>query len=650
MYLKKFYVDNFRGYRKFTINCNNNTNILTGVNNSGKTTILEAISLWNEIFNHLIVKAGRSETSSGIRKGEYRLGKKGQNYLDYREINSVRGFGYRDIFFDLNTSSEIEISATFQLTPTSEITIPFFIKEANGNNYNVFLKNHDSFNFRLFNDSFTTLPDIIGCYFSSPIATISSYEEFATNPKIKNGIKNRESVRYFRNRLHNLSKGDSFDDFKLQLSNILYGESNKIDFNIIGDKSKDINISIEVSLKGSRFKNISLLGSGTIQVMEILLHLFETQKSINIILLDEPDSHIHRDIQKRLLKFLKSSSTQVFLTTHNESLIRSANPNNIFFIDESVSSFDDVNVKPIGKENLPQRKIGIEHSHHSKLINKIGSETSLDILNALEADKILFVEGTDDSTYIQKLLEINSTDTSCVFWSFGGLDNLISKIKHYKEFFVSLGCNQSIWDKCSVIIDADFMTDNQKNNLKLTLNNKLSIPIFIWSSYTIESTILTKIDILEQIITRICSIQEVAKSSTDIATSINNAIIAVRDSKKHQLNEEPDLCKRIVNQMETRINNLKNNLDINRKRIFEDITIPNLSNEYRIFSNGKLSANEISHISSKEDVEQILEQIFDELGLIKDTDFENHFSYVLNSIDSFSFNQEWKDLINFIAN
>ena len=54
MYFKELYIDNFKGYRKFKIKVDENINILTGLNNSGKTTILEAISLWSEIFNYLL--------------------------------------------------------------------------------------------------------------------------------------------------------------------------------------------------------------------------------------------------------------------------------------------------------------------------------------------------------------------------------------------------------------------------------------------------------------------------------------------------------------------------------------------------------------------------------------------------------------------
>ncbi len=645
MHLKEFYIDNFRGYRKFRINTQKKTNILTGVNNSGKTTILEAISLWNEIFNFLIVKAQRGDSSNGIRQGDFRFGLKGSNYIDYRSINSVRSFGYSDIFFKLNKKLEIEISAKIALPNGDNIEIGFIMKEANGNNYNVILKNHDHFDFRKFNDFFPNLPNSIGCYFSSPVATISSYEEFALKPKIKEGIKTRESFLYFRNRLYDVHSGDKFDLFKTKLSKILYNDTGSINFKIEGDKSNDINITIEVNLKNSGYKNISLLGSGTIQIIEILLHVFEEKKELNIILLDEPDSHIHRDIQKRLLKELTLSDTQVFLTTHNESLIRSANPKSIYFIDETVSDNNVSIINPIVNTSLPHRLTGISSSYHSKIINQIGSETSLDILNALEADKILFVEGVDDSIYIQKLIDINNCEKECVFWSFGGLDKLITKIKHYKEFFEGLGCNQSIWSKCSIIIDADFMTDLQKENLKIRLSEKLGLPVFVWSSYTIESSLITEKNILSQLIDKICQQKNIEKTLIDINSEIENSFAQINLKKKLLLDTDELYSKKITGQLQGRVENLKNQLEI--RNVFQGGDF-NLFNHYRLFAIEQLKNQRLDHICNKDDIEEILTNIYEGLGIELSDTFENRFSEILDNVDSLCQVQDWKELITFI--
>ena len=262
MYFKELYIDNFKGYRKFKLKVDENINILTGLNNSGKTTILEAISLWSEIFNYLLTKTKRSYESLNLSLGEYRFGQKSNNYFDYRKINSVRSFGYDDIFFNLDSTKVIKISVLIQLSSDDDIRIGFILIKATGNNYNVFLEDHDNFDFRKFNDKFPRLPDSLGCFFSSPVATISNNEEFSLKPKIKEGIKTRESVNYFRNRLYNLYTGDNFDDFKRKLSLILYNVENCIQFNFSGDRSIDINILITININNKGFRDISLLGSG----------------------------------------------------------------------------------------------------------------------------------------------------------------------------------------------------------------------------------------------------------------------------------------------------------------------------------------------------------------------------------------------------
>ncbi len=645
MHIKELYINNFRGYRNFKIKTNRDTNVLTGINNSGKTTILEAVSLWNEIFNNLIVVAQKGHTATGIRQGDYRFGKKNQNYFDYREINSVRSFGYKDVFYNLNTREVITIRVKIHLSEDDDIQIGFIMKEANGNNYNVHLENHDRFDFRKFNDSFNNLPNSIACFFSSPVATVSSYEEFSITPKINEGIKIRQSFLYFRNRLYNLYSADNFDDFKNILSKILYNEPDKIDFSIQGDRSKDIYITVDVNVKNTGFKDISLLGSGTIQIIEILLHLFENRKELNVILLDEPDSHIHRDIQKRLLKYLRNSDVQIILTTHNESLIRSASPKSIFFIDSSVSSASPTIIESISNSELPNRKMGISNSYHSKVINQLGSETSLDILNAFEADKIFFVEGITDSDYIKKIIDINGNDKEYLFWSFDGINNLFSKIKYYKDFLEGLGSSIPIWEKCSIIIDSDFLTRTQRIKLQNELGSKLNIPVFIWSAYTIEATILSDKNLLSKVIEKRCSGLEIPKYQ--INNSIETAFNSMKNSKLELFNTDETYMKSISGQLISRVKNLDEHLGIRRSKVYIE-NDSNLSNHFGFFSKQELNSNRIDHICDKNDVEIVLNEIYDSLDLSINHSADNYFSELLTYADAEIQIVEWSELVAFI--
>ena len=335
---------------------------------------------------------------------------------------------------------------------------------------------------------------------------------------------------------------------------------------------------------------------------------------------------------------------QVFLTTHNESLIRSADPKNIFFIDETVADDSERVFIPIGETPLAPRRSGISSSHHSSVINKIGSETSLDILNALEADKILFVEGTDDAEYIQKIMENTYCDKKCVFWSFGGIDKLISKIKHYREFFEGIGSSEPIWDKCAVIIDADFMTDSQKNTLKTELKSKLSIPIFVWKSYTIESSILTNKNILIDSIKKISDIKNNNKTQQEVEMSVTFHFEQIKNEKISLL-DDLAYSTRISGQLASRGNNLLISLNINNiYNVAPNMVVVN----YTLFAKEQLNMNRIDHIANKDDVEIILEGIYNDLSLTKESEFLTYFSEILNINHSSILYPEWNNLKTFI--
>jgi hypothetical protein len=180
------------------------------------------------------------------------------------------------------------------------------------------------------------------------------------------------------------------------------------------------------------------------------------------------------------------------------------------------------------------------------------------------------------------------------------------------------------------------------------LESKLGISVFIWKSYTIEGTILLDNTKLEQFISIECTKQSITKTQLEIANSITNAINIVKVEKLRLLNEDAELGRRVTGQMESRIKNLDDNLNITRRKIFDDVTLPNLFNHYRIFSTQQLNSNRVSHICNKDDIEQILESIYNNLGLVKNPEFVNYFSSILNTVDFSSINSEWQELLEFI--
>ena len=85
MHITSLNIKNFKSFQNVKIHFNQDLNILTGVNNAGKTTILEAISLWNECFTKLIREAKRSV--SNYKTGDWTLGNTQDKYFRFNEIN-----------------------------------------------------------------------------------------------------------------------------------------------------------------------------------------------------------------------------------------------------------------------------------------------------------------------------------------------------------------------------------------------------------------------------------------------------------------------------------------------------------------------------------------------------------------------------------
>ncbi len=88
MKISKIQIKNFKSFQDVTVDLEPDFNVFTGVNNSGKTNLLEAIALWHECFNKLIRQAGKGYKEL-YKKGDYILGHTTEKYFPYETIKTV---------------------------------------------------------------------------------------------------------------------------------------------------------------------------------------------------------------------------------------------------------------------------------------------------------------------------------------------------------------------------------------------------------------------------------------------------------------------------------------------------------------------------------------------------------------------------------
>lgn len=509
MYIKTLRIRNFKSIVDLSIELDKKLSILTGVNNSGKTTILEAIALWAECFDKLLHKAQRSSTGK-FQKGDYVFGPAQNRYFNFEEINSVRSPDFEDVFHDRNIKSPVILTAVLENEEIdASMTIGFIVKSSSSSRYSITLQDEKNFDYSLFNRMFDYLPQgALSVYFSSPVAFIEQRENHATDPQVRDLILRNRSFQVIRNRIYKLYDTVNFADFEKDVSYVLFGSTQiaKLKFVSRSRVQENVRVLINYTLNNESVeKDLALLGSGSLQVIEILLDMYhqaESKRDMFLVMLDEPDSHIHRSIQARLLQMLSHEkfNNQVIITTHNESLIRTASLSNLFHIDGSGTG----KVSCLYKDELPKLNkfhfSGIYPSFETPVLRSLSSTSAgIDFISAIEADKIVFVEGDDDARLLYRLFTTNpfNKNTKLMFWVLGGVSKVMDKVEWYKFFFSEIRNKQSLWDKSVLVFDRDDLTDEHLRILQNALFDKYGLRNFSHAGfYTQESVFLSNVETL----------------------------------------------------------------------------------------------------------------------------------------------------------
>lgn len=646
MKISKIQIKNFKSFQDVTVDLDPNFNVFTGVNNSGKTNLLEAIALWHECFNKLIRQAGKGYKEL-YKKGDYILGHTTEKYFPYETIKTVRTSNIDDIFYQRDTTAPIELSINLNKVDIN-LEIGFSIKTS-GLNYVIELLNYNQYNFRGFNEFFENFPNPISASFASPVATIRTEERFVTRPQIIESIQKRESVEVVRNRLYNLyydttRNENLYNKFILDLSYILFDGDKKIEFFPKSDIQKDIKSVIYYKIESRDIeKDISLLGSGTLQIIVILLNLYAPEKTrdLNLILFDEPDSHIHRDIQKRLIDTVLrfSTNTQIFLTTHNETLIRQVPLHQLFHIENR----PQYNYNALSRQELlvePRFK-GIYPSALNPIISSLGNSNGLDFINAVEADKIIFVEGQDDAKAIYTLLQNNTIGINTKkysFWVMGGVSQIFKDLPSYKTVFQQIKNQETLWSKAFLVFDRDFIEDDHRDKLIESLGSHFKIPTYITPSYTFESILLMDLIKLSHLLKKWLEAKkdDINVDRSALVQSLENHYLTIMQQKLESLDD--NYIKETSHQYANVREQLSKRDFLNNQNPIRESDI-NLNHLFRRYLKTINDNREFYKMADKNDVQTIINQVTKPYNI--EFNIEQDFISLLNLVDRSTWFNEW---------
>ncbi|MFN5302520.1 MAG: ATP-dependent nuclease, partial [Pseudanabaena sp.] len=415
------------------------------------------------------------------------------------------------IFYECQIKNKIKLGVTFQNTEGDILEIKFNINKLGklGNNYRIELDKYTNFDIVKFNSFFQSLPNAFSIYYASPIATVAPSEKYIDLTEVEQACMDHRSSSVIRNRLFQISKFPAtFDIFQRDLAYILFNNQSKISFDFIFEDTENSHIVVKYKTKSNENpKDLSLLGSGTLQLIEILVNFYLVDlqgKEIRLVMLDEPDSYIHRDIQKRLIEIITrfSANTQIIISTHNESFIRSVPVEHLFHLDgKSIGEYHPINESEI--EKLQPRFKGIYPSLINPIIRTVGEITGLDFINAIECDRLIFVEGEDDARYLNVLLKQQlGIRKRYMFWVLGGVSEVFENILAYKTVFSAIKNGQNLWQKSCVVIDKDYLNHDHQQAIIAKFKEKYQLEVFSCDAYTFESTVFENLELLSSLISQ----------------------------------------------------------------------------------------------------------------------------------------------------
>lgn len=299
--LRSIHVKRFKGIEDATFDAGE-INVFIGANNSGKSTLAQAIHFGIGVLQAIELAGkwkGGSQTSVSLSPSQL-------HYSPCADPYSL-GFGGK-----LVTDSESAIN--LDLTLANGQSVSLSIRKGKNANIAVVVENASAAKVLARIETPYTI-------YSPGLAGIAKNESYISNGVLLRTIARGDANLVLRNilcRLSRLPAANQWDEFLSDMRQ-LFGD---LEIRVEYEEQTDEHIVVEVNM-GSAWVPIELAGTGILQAAQILsyVHYFHP----TVIILDEPDSHLHPNNQRLLCSLLQGVAlerdTQVFLTTHSRHVV-----------------------------------------------------------------------------------------------------------------------------------------------------------------------------------------------------------------------------------------------------------------------------------------------------------------------------------------
>jgi AAA15 family ATPase/GTPase len=314
MLIRKVHIENFKRWESLDAELKP-LDCLVGPNNSGKTTLLQALALFDFGVHHCL---------SG-KNGELEIKRRTIAPEDFYIIPCADPV---DLWTNRKTQAGskhkiITIRATFDNELEATVSI-----DLNFNRFGVALECSD--------ESFSSLQVLAQLHISYlPVfSTFLTQEERKTPAVIEDALARGRVNSVIRNFLLNLKREDR-QELLVEVLRRIFPKlaAINIEFDEVNDRY--ISFTYQEEKRPKEF-DVFMAGSGFQQFVYLFGFIYLRQPTI--VLFDEPDAHLHGSLQDALLvefQRLVTEGRQILFATHSREMITRIDPSHILSIEET---------------------------------------------------------------------------------------------------------------------------------------------------------------------------------------------------------------------------------------------------------------------------------------------------------------------------
>lgn len=451
LHIQQFVIQNFKRFLHAEIDFSQ-FDLLVGPNNCGKSTVLQALSLFNFCLSQTLV--------AGPGQAAVRLENRGmaQDEFNVIPVASARELWTGRAHQRRGGGIRILLSATFE----RGFTLSFSI----GLTYNRFsiqptIEGLDDLA-QLRNLSIVFVPSFSGLFVKEPFTTPFTRQTLIAQGRLGDVL---------RNILLDLSQQQRIGPLIEILEEAFEVDLSRIEF----DPNSDLFLRCLYDDGPARELDIASGGSGFHQFLQIFS--FILLKRPTTVLLDEPDAHLHSNLQRRLLGLLQRIASeqqiQVLVSTHSKELISQVQPRRIISFLEA-----------------PPRRLQLA-AEVLEAVNSLGSLDNFDLANLVHCRKLVLVEGGFDRSCIESFYRKANDEVSfrrmqsrVVFLRMSGVKKPVNDILDVMQQLSQNGRIEAIFFR-----DRDYMSDAEVQRLTQRAAAGRYV-LHIWQKHEIENFIL----------------------------------------------------------------------------------------------------------------------------------------------------------------